>query len=271
MSADRGGTSTSASPDVRSIRAAARSSGACSARTARSASVGEGHDRVHRALDQDIVARAPGRRLRRPGAAPAPRRASAQVQVGRVPRPSQGEPSRTRSRTTDVGQAVLLHQRPSVAGQVGRDGRRGARGQQPLTEEHARSRSCPPPAGCPRARMRRTRSRPRPRRRDASTMSTWTGVPVSARSDPACAPNTSGIISCDGGRPSRTAITTTTGSSAATAPLTLMSAVSSAHDEHHQHDQPRPAVARPARSAAGPPRSSRRSRPGPRRPRTARR
>ncbi len=62
----------------------------------------------------------------------------------------------------------------------------------------------------------------------ASDTSTFTGVPVSASSDPECAANTSGISSCDGARPSRIAITTTTGSSAATAPLTLISAVSTA-------------------------------------------
>ena len=57
---------------------------------------------------------------------------------------------------------------------------------------------------------------------------TFTGVPVRASIDPAWAPNTSGMSSCDGGRPSRTAMTTTTGSRAATAPFTLMSAVSPA-------------------------------------------
>ena len=48
---------------------------------------------------------------------------------------------------------------------------------------------------------------------------------MSASIEPAWAPNTSGISSCDGDRPRRTAITTTTGSSAATDPLTLISAV----------------------------------------------
>ena len=62
----------------------------------------------------------------------------------------------------------------------------------------------------------------------ASETSTFTGVPVSASSEPACAEKTSGISSCEELRFSRTAITTTTGSSAATAPLTLISAVSSA-------------------------------------------
>ena len=51
-------------------------------------------------------------------------------------------------------------------------------------------------------------------------------MPVSASIEPACAPKTSGIRSCEGGRFSRTASTTTTGRSAATAPLTLMSAES---------------------------------------------
>ena len=70
--------------------------------------------------------------------------------------------------------------------------------------------------------------KPKPPRRPRSAASdtiTFTGVPVSASIEPACAPNTSGISSCDGNRPVRTASTTTTGSSAATAPLTLMSAV----------------------------------------------
>ncbi len=53
-----------------------------------------------------------------------------------------------------------------------------------------------------------------------------TGVPVSSSIEPQCAPNTSGIRSWLGERPSRTAITTTTGSSAATAPLTEISALS---------------------------------------------
>src|SRR3954454_23916837 len=59
----------------------------------------------------------------------------------------------------------------------------------------------------------------------ASDTRTLTGVPVSASSEPAWPANTMGIKSCDGGRLSRTAITTTTGSRAATEPLRLMSAV----------------------------------------------
>ena len=64
----------------------------------------------------------------------------------------------------------------------------------------------------------------RPASSEASSTSTLTGVPVSASIEPECAPKTSGIRSCDGGRFSRTASTTTTGNSAATAPLTLISA-----------------------------------------------
>ena len=66
------------------------------------------------------------------------------------------------------------------------------------------------------------------RRSPASETSTFTGVPVSASIEPACAAKTSGIRSCEEFRLSRTAMTTTTGSKAATAPLTLISAVSSA-------------------------------------------
>ena len=53
-------------------------------------------------------------------------------------------------------------------------------------------------------------------------------MPVSASIDPAWAANTSGMSSCDVGRPTRIAVTTTTGRRAATDPLTLISAVSSA-------------------------------------------
>ncbi len=69
---------------------------------------------------------------------------------------------------------------------------------------------------------------PTPASTAASEMITLTGVPVSARSDPACAPKASGIINCDGCHRSRIAITTTTGTRAATDALTVMSAVSSA-------------------------------------------
>ena len=62
----------------------------------------------------------------------------------------------------------------------------------------------------------------------ASDTMMFTGVPVSASIEPACAENASGMSICDGGAPTRTATTTTTGISAATAPLTLMSAVSTA-------------------------------------------
>ena len=98
-----------------------------------------------------------------------------------------------------------------------------------------------------RARTRNSRSRRCPASSEASSTSTLTGVPVSASIEPACAPKTSGISSCEGGRLSRTARTTTTGSSAATAPLTLISAESTPQKQHHQHDQPRAAVAPAAR------------------------
>ena len=49
--------------------------------------------------------------------------------------------------------------------------------------------------------------------------------------EPACDEKTKGIRSWEGGRPSRTAITTTTGRSAATAPLGVMTAVRSADQQ----------------------------------------
>ncbi len=59
----------------------------------------------------------------------------------------------------------------------------------------------------------------------ASETSTFTGVPVRASWEPACAANAIGSRSCDVACRWRTAVTTTMGSRAATAPFTLMMAV----------------------------------------------
>ena len=83
-------------------------------------------------------------------------------------------------------------------------------------------------SGTPTSANSKNPKRPTPASAAASDTITFTGVPVSASSEPACAPNASGSSNCDGDRLTRTAITTTTGTSAATAPLTLISAVSSA-------------------------------------------
>ena len=71
-------------------------------------------------------------------------------------------------------------------------------------------------------------NRPTPASSAYSETITLTGDPVSATSEPACAPNASGMRIWDGDMRRRTAITATTGSSAATAPFTLISAVSTA-------------------------------------------
>ena len=78
----------------------------------------------------------------------------------------------------------------------------------------------PTTSGTPTSANSKKPKRPTPASAPASDTTTFTGVLVSASSEPACAPKASGSSSCDGGRPSRTAITTTTGTSAATAPLT---------------------------------------------------
>ena len=65
---------------------------------------------------------------------------------------------------------------------------------------------------------------PTPASAAASEMIAFTGEPVSASSDPALAANASGMSSCDGGWPSLTASTTTTGRSAGTEALMLMAA-----------------------------------------------
>ena len=85
----------------------------------------------------------------------------------------------------------------------------------------------PSRSGIPILENSKKRNGARPASTAASDTSTFTGVPVSASIDPACAENTSGISSCDVGRPNRIAVTTTTGRRAATDPLTLISAVSS--------------------------------------------
>ena len=64
-----------------------------------------------------------------------------------------------------------------------------------------------------------------PASKAASLTSTFTGDPVRASFEPACAAKTIGMSNCDGGRRSRSAKTTTTGKSAAIAPLRLIRAV----------------------------------------------
>ena len=63
----------------------------------------------------------------------------------------------------------------------------------------------------------------------ASDTMMFTGDPVSANIEPACAAKASGISSREAGCRVRTAVTTTTGRSAATAPFTLINAVRAAH------------------------------------------
>ena len=86
----------------------------------------------------------------------------------------------------------------------------------------------PASSGTPTSANSRNPNSPTPAISAASDTRTFTGVPVRASMEPACAAKTSGMRSCEEFRFSLTAITTTTGSSAATAPLTLISAVSSA-------------------------------------------
>ncbi len=79
--------------------------------------------------------------------------------------------------------------------------------------------------GIPTSANSKKPNAPTPASFAASETITLTGDPVSASSDPAWAPNASGMRSWEDGRPSRTERTTTTGRSAATEPLTEMSAV----------------------------------------------
>ena len=69
---------------------------------------------------------------------------------------------------------------------------------------------------------------PTPASTAASDTIAFTGEPVSASRDPALAANASGMSSCDGGWPSRTASTTTTGRRAGTDALMLMAAARTA-------------------------------------------
>ena len=87
----------------------------------------------------------------------------------------------------------------------------------------------PATSGRPTSANSKKPKRPAPASAAASDTRMLTGEPVSTSSDPAWAPNASGISSFDGGRPSRVAITTIIGTRAATAPLGVMTADSTAH------------------------------------------
>ena len=136
--------------------------------------------------------------------------------------------------------------------------------QQPLAEEHD-DRDRPDDERDADERELEEAERARPRRRAAASETiTFTGVPVSASSEPACAPNASGISSCDGERPSRTAITDDDRQQRGDRAVDADQRRQDRDEQHHQHDQPRAALARRARSAAARPRPSRRSRRAPR-------
>ncbi len=82
--------------------------------------------------------------------------------------------------------------------------------------------------GTPTRANSKNPNRPTPASSAASETITLTGDPVSARSEPACAPKASGSRSWDGDMRIRIAISATTGRSAATEPLTLIIAVRAA-------------------------------------------
>ncbi len=86
----------------------------------------------------------------------------------------------------------------------------------------------PARSGSPTSAKEKKPNRPTPASSADCETITFTGEPVSVRSDPACAPNASGSRSCEGDIRSRAAVTAITGRSAATDPLTLISAVSTA-------------------------------------------
>ena len=74
---------------------------------------------------------------------------------------------------------------------------------------------------------------------------TFTGVPVSASIEPAWAPNTSGISSCDGERPRRTRDDDHHRQQRRDRAVDADERGQPGHQQHHQHEQPRPAVADP--------------------------
>ena len=122
---------------------------------------------------------------------------------------------------------VLVDERAGVVAEVARQRRGRCARAAAARRTGRRSRSCPTQQRqadereleVAEARRRPPRRRPRRRSRSPACRS-------ATSSEPAWAAKASGISSCEGERPSRTAITTTTGTSAATAPLTLISAVS---------------------------------------------
>ena len=96
-------------------------------------------------------------------------------------------PARTRRLEDPVVEPVLLDQGAGVPAEVGRHRPAAAMRQQTLAEQehdHDRAERAAAPR---RGRTRRTRRRRPPHRRPASDTITFTGEPVSASSDPACA------------------------------------------------------------------------------------
>ena len=246
ISGERGGITTSASPEARlkssaSTGPASSSSRRPGRRSFASAAIASGSPRTS-STSPTAICPSPHRSLVGPAHGDERHARLRQIERRSAPAPTSGDPSRTRSWCIPVVEPELLDQRPRVVAQVRRQRPALAHRQQPLPEHDRDEDGRRSPAERRPARTRNSRTADRPASSEASSTSTFTGVPVSASIEPACAPNTSGIRSCDGGRFSRTAITTTTGSSAATAPLTLISAESTPTNSIISDDQPPPAL-----------------------------
>jgi hypothetical protein len=86
----------------------------------------------------------------------------------------------------------------------------------------------PATRGMPTTAHSKKRIGPRPAISASAEAITFTGVPSRVTFDPASAANATGIISCDGTMPVRTAMMTATGIIAATAPFMPINALNSA-------------------------------------------
>ncbi len=230
---ERGGITTSASPEsaVKSV-----SGPSAAASPDRKASVFSAASWAAASASPRTITRSPSARAGAPGRAPRVRGLDSEegeagiggeVHRGRRrpdPRRALAEPELEDT----LVEPVLLDERPRVAAEVGRDRLALPVGQQAVAEEHDDRDRPARAAGPPRSPNSKKPNGPPADFAATSDTRTLTGVPVRASMEPACDEKTNGIRSWEGGRPRRTAITTTTGRSAATAPLGVMTAVRSA-------------------------------------------
>ena len=266
---ERGGITTSARPELRLNSVSATSAAASSARKARCLSAARRADRLARrraragGRPRPASAAAAGRPRRRPGPRPgsgpdsSPRstagRGAPDDRANPRGRAAGTAPSSSPYCSTSV-RACRLRSAGIVAAAALR--------QQALAEQHDDRHGAEQQRHADQANSKKPKA-PSPASTAASETSTFTGVPVSASSEPAWPANTSGISSCDGGRPQPHRHDHDHRQQRRDRAVDADQRGQHRDQQHHQDEQPRPALARLRGSGAGRPRRSRRSRRAP--------